>query len=442
MRLEHCDQALGYRYDCYWTDGRRNVALEVFNTHACTEEKLRRVKQSGLVLAEFHAQEIKDKLLDITPGKKVWLNNLQTQKIMCASCTGKVIRQEQVAAWRVECEELQMQARRVEDEYYFACPVRSPERFRLQFGKFEGCTVQQIDWTGLKGIEYLYSLIGCFFDSEKLRMIDARDEHWKHLGGKDLRDSSMLFVDAMKLKYPGSFTAVANYLKKRYGMHCLDCKYSVRESGMSFCKLCSEHRIAEEKEAKRLEELASLHAKRIAEQVEREAKRVAEEAEREAKRVAEAAERRAMRVAEVEKEAKQAILLAWQNETAEIQLQEMLVENEYCSHCPRLFPEYYRAQYGKHKGKSMQEISTLGWFEGTGRIFWMAGYIFDRRKLKMVKNTTEIQLAKQQMYHETFTAAGNFIRKRYFMRCLDCGKGISSECVYFCSVCHTRRSLI
>ena len=90
----------------------------------------------------------------------------------------------------------------------------------------------------------------------------------------------------------------------------------------------------------------------------------------------------------------------------------------------------------------MQEISKLGWFEGTGRIFWMAGYIFDRRKLKMVKNTTEIQLAKQQKYHETFTAAVNFIKKRYFMRCLDCGKRISSECVYFCSVCHTRRSLI
>ena len=298
--LEHTDKTLGYRYDCYWTDGRRRVALEVFNTHACTKEKLNSVKGSGTVLAEFHAQEIKDKLLGISPGKKVWLNNLQAQKIMCASCTEKVFR------------------------------------------------------------------------------------------------------------------------------HC-----AVREA----------NRVAEEadREAKRVAEEAEKEAKREAEEAEKEAKREAEEAEKEAKRVAEAAERRAKRVAGVVKKTKQAILLAWQSETAEIQAQAQQIEDEYCSKDAVLFPGLYKLTFGKHMGDTVQSVDMEGW-SGVQYLFWMTGRKLDYRHPRMIKvMTTEALEVVRSLYPQAILAAENFINKTYHLRCLDCYVEVDKPWKCLCMECWWRR---
>ena len=352
--LEHTDKALGYRYDCYWTDGRRRVALEVFNTHACTKEKLNSVKGSGTVLAEFHAQEIKDKLLEIAPGRKVWLNNLQVQKVTCASCAEKVTRQD---AER-EAKRVAEEAKRVAEE-----AEREAKRAKEEAEK------------------------------EAKRAVEEAKREAKRVAEEAEKEAKRVAEEA-------------------------------------------------EREAKRVAEEAEKEAKRVAEEAEREAKRAAEEAEREAKRMAEeaeAAERRAKRVAGVIKKTKQAILLAWQSETAEIQAQAQKIEDEYCSKDAVLFPGLYKLTFGKHMGDTVQSVDMEGW-SGVQYLFWMTGRKLDYRHPRMIKvMTTEALEVVRSLYPQAILAAENFINKTYHLRCLDCYVEVDKPWKCLCMECWWRR---
>ena len=117
VHMEHRDGVLGYRYDCYWSNGARQMALEVLHTHACTMEKLQQVRQSGLLLAEFHAKQIKAKLLRLpADGSHVLLENLQEKTVSCVSCTRRMVHCELFSVWCEEVCEIGRQEQLVEAE--------------------------------------------------------------------------------------------------------------------------------------------------------------------------------------------------------------------------------------------------------------------------------------------------------------------------------------
>ena len=223
VRLEHRDEALGYRYDCYWTDGKRDVALEVFNTHACSEEKLQRVKQSGLVLAEFHAQDIKNKLLDISPGRRVWLHNLSVGKKLCEACIEIVVEEEQKAALDTECEELLTQAQQIEDEYCSKDAVLFPGLYKLTFGKHVGYTIQSVDMEGWPGVQYLFWMTGRKLDYRHPRMIKVMTTE---------------ALEVVRSLYPQAILAAENFINKTYHLRCLDCYVEVDKPWKCLCMEC------------------------------------------------------------------------------------------------------------------------------------------------------------------------------------------------------------
>ena len=221
--LEHTDKTLGFRYDCYWTDGRRRVALEVFNTHACTKDKLNSVKGSGTVLAEFHAQDIKNKLLDISPGRQVWLYNLRVGKKLCEACIEIVVEEEQKAALDTECEELLTQAQRIENEYCSKDAVLFPGLYKLTFGKHMGDTVQSVDMEGWSGVQYLFWMTGRKLDYRHPRMIKVMTTE---------------ALEVVRSLYPQAILAAENFINKKYHLRCLDCYVEVDKPWKCLCMEC------------------------------------------------------------------------------------------------------------------------------------------------------------------------------------------------------------
>ena len=64
-------------YDCVYKSDGYEIALEVFHTHATTQEKIKATRQSGMQLAEFHADEVNA----MEPGAE--LHNLQIVSRIC-----------------------------------------------------------------------------------------------------------------------------------------------------------------------------------------------------------------------------------------------------------------------------------------------------------------------------------------------------------------------
>ena len=111
-------------YDCVYKADDYEIALEVFHTHATTQEKIDATRRSGMQLAEFHADEVND----MVPGAK--LTNLQTVTRVCgewcedrrrmrlekqraeAARREEIVRQQREAEEKQRCEE----ARRMEEE--------------------------------------------------------------------------------------------------------------------------------------------------------------------------------------------------------------------------------------------------------------------------------------------------------------------------------------
>jgi hypothetical protein len=78
-----------WRYDCLLRSGGKDVAaLEVLHSHKVTREKASSVRDAGLQIAEFRAEDIL-RLLKDTPSNTVHLENLLVELGTCESCVAK-----------------------------------------------------------------------------------------------------------------------------------------------------------------------------------------------------------------------------------------------------------------------------------------------------------------------------------------------------------------
>jgi hypothetical protein len=78
-----------WRYDCLLRSGGKDVAaLEVLHSHKVTREKASSVRDAGLQIAEFRAEDIL-RLLKDTPSNTVHLENLLVELGTCESCVVK-----------------------------------------------------------------------------------------------------------------------------------------------------------------------------------------------------------------------------------------------------------------------------------------------------------------------------------------------------------------
>ena len=223
--LEHRDEALGYRYDCYWTDGKRRMVLEVRSTHACTAAKLQQTQQVGLTVVEFHASEVRDQLGALA-GKGIYLHNTLIAFQSCGTCVMAQDQADCLSVWQDELKTLQLQEDLINGEYYFECHRRFPGEFLLPFGKYRGISVEAIGNMGFEGKSYLFWMAGYLFDYEGLKMIQGTTE----------------VRDAMQLRYLAAFKAATNFVKATYSLRCLDCMKEVDAHWKCFCVRCYYHR--------------------------------------------------------------------------------------------------------------------------------------------------------------------------------------------------------
>ena len=87
-----------WRYDCLLRSGGKDVAaLEVLHSHKVSREKASAVRDGGLEIAEFRAEDIL-RLLKDTPSKTVHLENLLVELGTCESCVEK-----ENSYWRKRC---------------------------------------------------------------------------------------------------------------------------------------------------------------------------------------------------------------------------------------------------------------------------------------------------------------------------------------------------
>jgi uncharacterized protein (UPF0212 family) len=77
-----------WRYDAVYTDARgAATALEVFRSHATTDEKIQSTRSSGMRIAEFSAESIL-RLAETGVGGR--LDNLVVQAEICSAACGKL----------------------------------------------------------------------------------------------------------------------------------------------------------------------------------------------------------------------------------------------------------------------------------------------------------------------------------------------------------------
>jgi len=87
--LEKTSKDRKWRYDCLLRSGGKDVAaLEVLHSHKVTREKASSVRDGGLEIAEFRAEDIL-RLLKDTPSNTVHLENLLVELGTCESCVVK-----------------------------------------------------------------------------------------------------------------------------------------------------------------------------------------------------------------------------------------------------------------------------------------------------------------------------------------------------------------
>lgn len=96
--VEKASEDRKWRYDCLLRrDGADVAALEVLHSHKVSREKASAVRDGGLKIAEFRAEDIL-RLLKDTPSKTVHLENLLLELGTCESCVVK-----ENSYWRARC---------------------------------------------------------------------------------------------------------------------------------------------------------------------------------------------------------------------------------------------------------------------------------------------------------------------------------------------------
>ena len=106
-----------WRYDCLLRKGDKDVvALEVLHSHKVTREKASSVRDGGLEIAEFRAEDILHVLTD-SHNKIVHLDNLLVQLGKCQSCVATEDLKWMTKCWRDEYRELEFQELDLLDYY-------------------------------------------------------------------------------------------------------------------------------------------------------------------------------------------------------------------------------------------------------------------------------------------------------------------------------------
>ena len=101
-----------WRYDAVYTDiNGRATALEVFHTHATTDEKIRSTRYSGMRIAEFRASNVLELAEDGRGGR---LENLVMETALCSLQCRNRVSERQNEAERIRVRELELE-RRIEE---------------------------------------------------------------------------------------------------------------------------------------------------------------------------------------------------------------------------------------------------------------------------------------------------------------------------------------
>jgi hypothetical protein len=141
--VEKASKDRKWRYDCLLRRGGKDVAaLEVLHSHKVTREKASSVRDGGLEIAEFRAEDILHALTD-SPTKTVHLDNLLVQLGKCQSCAAKEDLKWMRTCWRHEQRELQFQELYLLDYYRdveYKQLLEARETARRQLEALERCT--------------------------------------------------------------------------------------------------------------------------------------------------------------------------------------------------------------------------------------------------------------------------------------------------------------
>lgn len=149
--VEQASKDRKWRYDCLLRRGGKDVAaLEVLHSHKVTREKASSVRDGGLEIAEFRAEDILHVLTD-SPNKTVHLDNLLVQLGKCQSCVATEDLKWMSICWHDECRELQFQELDL-FEYYIDLEKKQLlelERFRCLLEKgliwLRDCFVEELE---------------------------------------------------------------------------------------------------------------------------------------------------------------------------------------------------------------------------------------------------------------------------------------------------------
>lgn len=135
--IEKTSKDRKWRYDCLLRSGGNDVAaLEVLHSHKVTREKASSVRDGGLEIAEFRADEIL-RLLTDQPTATVHLENLLMRHVKCCQkCIKLQIKMEMWYTWDDEVHELQRQEVQMYKHYQDAARCREiiaqRQRYLLQ----------------------------------------------------------------------------------------------------------------------------------------------------------------------------------------------------------------------------------------------------------------------------------------------------------------------
>jgi hypothetical protein len=164
-----------WRFDCLMRrDGKDVVALEVLHSHKVTGEKATSVRDSGLQIAEFRAEDVLRVLSD-SPDKAVHLENLLVELGKCQTCVAAEDLKWMRTCWRDECRELQFQELDIIDYY------AELEYIRL----LKACEAQRLVEEGMMWLRDCYI--------EELReLIEQEANEVVHYMNVDARNRKML----------------------------------------------------------------------------------------------------------------------------------------------------------------------------------------------------------------------------------------------------------
>ena len=144
--IEKTSQDRKWRYDCLLRRSGKDVAaLEVLHSHKVTREKASSVRDAGLEIAEFRAEDILRLLADQPTGTMHLENLLMRHVTCCQKCIRLQIEMELLYTWDDEVHELKRQEAQMYKHYHFAARDREPHK-KLLAGRQSRLVEKAFDW--------------------------------------------------------------------------------------------------------------------------------------------------------------------------------------------------------------------------------------------------------------------------------------------------------